>query len=210
MDFNWIWQAALIVIVGTFLLRIAGKKTISQMTLAQAVLMVSIGTLLIQPVTSKNVWVTFTVGAVLVLTLLVMEYGQLKFDSLEKLITGKSKILIENGTLNEKALAKVRMTVDQLEMKLRQKNVMKISDVEWATLEPNGQVGFTLKQEAQPATKKEIRELQQSVESLMTNQVRLEQLTQQLTKMNQQFNQENIFAEVKNNEHQQTPPKHLQ
>lgn len=210
MDFDWIWKAALIVIVGTVLLRIAGRKTISQMTLAETILMISIGTLLIQPVTSKNIWLSFAVGAVLVLTLLVMEYGQLKSDSLEKLITGKSKVLIENGTLNENTLAKLRMTVDQLEMKLRQKNVTKISDVQWATLEPSGQVGFTLKQEAQPATKKEIQQLQQSIDKLMTSQLQLEQLNQQLTETNKQFNQENIFAELEDKEHKHTPPKHLQ
>jgi uncharacterized membrane protein YcaP (DUF421 family) len=210
MDFDWIWKAALIVIVGTMLLRIGGRKTISEMTLAETVLMISLGTLLIQPVTSKSVWLSFAVGAVLVLTLLVMEYGQLKSDSLEKLITGKSKILIQNGTLNEKSLAKLRMTVDQLEMKLRQKNVMKISDVQWATLEPNGQVGFTLKQEYQPATKKDMQQLRQSIEKLMTSQLRLEQLNQKLTKMNKQFNQESIFAEVEDKGHKHAPPKHLQ
>ncbi|HLS07394.1 MAG TPA: DUF421 domain-containing protein, partial [Bacillota bacterium] len=78
MDYNLIWQAILIIIGGTFLLRLAGRKTISQMTLAETILMISIGTLLIQPVTGKNIWVTFVIGAVLVATLFLMEYGQLK------------------------------------------------------------------------------------------------------------------------------------
>ncbi|MEN1969462.1 DUF421 domain-containing protein [Lentibacillus sp. N15] len=210
MDFNWIWQAALIVIVGTLLLRVAGRKTISQMTLAESVLMISIGTLLIQPVTSKSVWLSFAVGAVLVLTLLVMEYGQLKSDGLETMITGKSKVLIENGTLNEKTLAKLRMTVDQLEMNLRQKNVTNMSNVEWATLEPSGKLGITLKAEAQPATKKDIQQLQESINQMMTTQLQLQQLTKQLSDTNMQFDQANIFKEVKDNDHKYTPPEHLQ
>ena len=80
MDWNLIWQAILIVLIGTLLLRIAGRKTISQMTLAETVLMISIGTLLIQPVTSKSVWGSFIIGLVLVLTLLFMEWIQLKVD----------------------------------------------------------------------------------------------------------------------------------
>ncbi|KXH81887.1 hypothetical protein [Sporosarcina sp. HYO08] len=47
MNVNLIWQTALIIVVGTLLLRIAGRKTISQMTLAETILMISIGTLLI-------------------------------------------------------------------------------------------------------------------------------------------------------------------
>lgn len=210
MNFNFIWQAALIVLVGTILLRFAGRKTISQMTLAETVLMISIGTLIIQPVTSKSVWVSFVVGAVLVLTLLVMEYGQLKSDTLEKWITGKSKVVIENGTLNEKEMEKLRLTVDQLEMNLRQKNVTNISDVEFATLEPSGQLGFTLKQESQPATKKDIQQLQSTINQLMTSQSQLQQLTKQLNESNMQMNKENIFTEVKNQGHQYKPPEHLQ
>lgn len=210
MDFNLIWQAVLIVIVGTMLLRVAGRKTISQMTLAETVLMISIGTLIIQPVTSQSVWVSFIVGAILVLTLLVMEYGQLKSDGIEKWITGKSKVVIENGQINERKMAKLRLTVDQLEMNLRQKNVTNISDVEWATLEPSGQLGYTLKQESQPATKKDIQQLQLSVNQLMTSQSQLEQLTKQLNETNTQSTQENIFTEVKNKGHKYAPPEHLQ
>src|SRR5699024_1130542 len=92
MEFDWIWKAILIIIVGTFLLRIAGRKSISQMTLAQTVLMIGIGSLLIQPVSGENIWVTFGVGAILVITLFVMEYTQLKFDGIEKIITGKAII----------------------------------------------------------------------------------------------------------------------
>lgn len=210
MDFNFIWQAILIVLVGTLLLRLAGRKTISQMTLAETILMISIGTLLIQPVTSKSVWVSFIVGAVLVATLLLIEYGQLKSDGIEKLITGKSKVVIENGILNEKEMVKLRLTVDQLEMNLRQKNVTSINDVEWATLEPNGQLGFTLKQESQPASKKDIRQLQESIHTLMNNQAQLEQLTKQLHETNMEFNQGNLFTEVKNQGHKSPPPEHLQ
>ncbi|WP_174612827.1 DUF421 domain-containing protein [Virgibacillus ihumii] len=207
MEINWIWKAILIVLVGTLLLRVAGRKTVSQMTLAEAVIMISIGTLIVQPVTTQNVWLAFATGAVLVLTLLAMEYGQLKFDGLEKLITGKSKVLIENGTLNEKNLAKLRMTVDQLEMNLRQNNVTNIKDVEWATLEPNGKLGFTLKQEAQPVTKAEFKQLQQSVNKSTESQ--LEQLNQQMNQLQKQLNRNNIFSEVEK-DHKNTPPEHLQ
>lgn|SRR5690625_1412957 len=210
MDFNFIWQAILIVVIGTFLLRLAGRKTISQMTLAETVLMISLGTLIIQPVTSDNIWVSFVVGAVLVITLLLMEYGQLKSDKLEKIITGKSRIVIENGTLNEKELKKLRLTVDQLEMKLRQKNITSIDDVQWATLEPSGNLGFTLKHEAKPANKKDIQQLQESINLLMTNQDQLQQITKQIHEKNIQNNKENIFTEVKNKEHAKPPPEYLQ
>ncbi len=107
MEWDLVWKAILIVLAGTLLLRFAGRKTISQMTLAETIIMISIGTLLIQPVSGKNIWTTLIVGALLVITLITMEYLQMKSDSIEKLITGKSKILIENGTINEQNLKKI-------------------------------------------------------------------------------------------------------
>ncbi|MCA0987421.1 DUF421 domain-containing protein [Guptibacillus algicola] len=206
MDFDWIWKSILIVLGGTLLLRIAGRKSISQMTLAQTVIMIGIGSLLIQPLAGKNIWTTLAVGTMLVITLIVMEYAQVKSDGIEKFITGKSKVMIENGTLNEKNLKKLRFTVDQLEMKLRQQNVTSIDSVKWATLEPNGQVGYELKPESQPATKKEIDQLQQSVQQIL----QLLNSTLVPNAQTQQAPKQDIFKEVETNNHSIEPPKHLQ
>ncbi|OZU89248.1 DUF421 domain-containing protein [Virgibacillus indicus] len=211
MEFDWIWKAVVIVVGGTFLLRIAGRKSISQMTLAQTVIMVGIGSLLIQPLAGENIWVTLGVGSVLVLTLILMEYGQLKGDFIENLITGKSKIIIENGVIQERNLRKLRFTVDQLEMKLRQSNVAKISDIQSATLEPNGQVGFVLKPEAQPATKKEFLELSAKLDQMLQYYQMMEKVEfNSPPPSNDQLNQDNLFAEIKEKRHTNTPPKHLQ
>ena len=205
MELDWIWKAVLIVIGGTLLLRVAGRKSISQMTLAQTVIMIGIGSLLVQPLAGQNVWRTLAVGGVLVLTLFVLEYLQVKSDKVEKLITGKSKVLIENGVLKEKNMMKLRMTVDQLEMNLRQQNVSKISDVNWATLEPNGQVGYELKKEARPVTNKEFQSPQQDVQKL----VQLFNLNA-TPAQNQPTVQQDLFSEIEKKSHKIEPPKHLQ
>lgn len=208
MDLDLIWKSILIVVAGTILLRIAGRKSISQMTLAQTVIMIGIGSLLIQPIVGESIWVTLIVGGILVLTLVVMEYAQLKVDGIEKLITGKSKILIENGHLQEKNLKKLRLTVDQLEMNLRQQNVSKISDVQWATLEPNGRIAMVLKDEAQPVTKKEFQTLQQNIEKIMqtlNKQAPIQQQTNQ-----PKSNEPDIFVEVDKKGHKIKPPNYLQ
>ncbi|MEL3973292.1 DUF421 domain-containing protein [Rossellomorea oryzaecorticis] len=207
MEFSWIWKAVLIVLAGTLLLRIAGRKSISQMTLAQTVIMIGIGSLLIQPVAGKNIWTTIGVGLILVLTLMGMEFLQVKSDRVEKMITGKSKILVENGILNEKNFKKLRITVDQLEMKLRQNGVSKITDVKWATLEPNGQVGIELKQQAKPVTMKDFQQLQaqiQEIRNLLLNQPATSHPVSQEPPM------EDIFAEIQENSSVKTPPEHLQ
>ncbi|WP_423797913.1 DUF421 domain-containing protein [Neobacillus sp. SAB-20_R2A] len=213
MEWSYLWKAVLIVIAGTILLRIAGRKTISQMTLAETVVMIAIGTLLAQPVAGRDLRTTFMVGAVFVATLLVMEFVQMKSDKIEKAITGKAKVVIDNGNLNETNLRKLRLSVDQLEMKLRQKSVTKISDVKWATLEPNGQLGLELKEEAQPVTKKDFEEFKQTIVNLIPSNSQISHINEVLQLLNNKVkpeSQEDIFAEVKNQEHTSPPPKYLQ
>jgi uncharacterized membrane protein YcaP (DUF421 family) len=208
MELDWIWKAVVIILGGTFLLRIAGRKSISQMTLAQTVIMIGIGSLLIQPVAGKNLWTTLGVGGVLVLTLVIMEYAQLKSDKIEQFITGKAKIIIEQGKINEANMRKVRLTVDQLEMNLRQQNVGKLSDVEWATLEPNGTVGFILKEESQPVTKKQFQQLQQEIQVL--KQLLQPMTATSLSQYPKDSSQQDMFSEVEYHAHESEPPKHLQ
>ncbi|ACA40137.1 DUF421 domain-containing protein [Lysinibacillus sphaericus] len=198
MDLNLIWQTILIFIVGTIYLRISGRKTISQMTIPQTVILIAIGTLLIQPVSGRGLWVTFGIAGILVLSLLLTEYIQLKFDKAETAISGKAVPVIQNGILMENNLNKLRLTVDKLEERLRQVGVTNIHDIQYATIESNGQLGHTLKPEKQPATKEDIQnliKLFQSRELLNSNK----------------NSTDNIFTETLNkNLNTDNTPKHLQ
>jgi uncharacterized membrane protein YcaP (DUF421 family) len=159
MDFHWVWKSILIVIVGSLVLRLAGRKSISQLTVSQTVIMISIGNLMIQPVSNRNIFVTFLIALLLVLVLIFMEYIQTKNDKFESFITGKGILVIENGVALEHNMKKLRLTFDQLEVRLRQENVKKLADVQLATIEPSGQIGLLLKEYAQPATKQDIQVL---------------------------------------------------
>jgi len=197
MDLNLIWQTILIFIVGTIFLRIGGRKTISQMTIPQTVMMIALGTLLIQPVTTKGLGATFVTAGVLVLSLILTEYIQLKFDKAETAISGKAVPVIQNGSLMENNLKKLRLTVDKLEERLRQVGVTSIQDVQYATLESNGLLGYTLKPEKQPATKEDIQNLMMLIQN------------GQLLNTNNQT-QHNIFSETLNENSDDDLPKHLQ
>lgn len=198
MDINLIWQTLIIFIVGSLILRIGGRKSISQMTIPQTVIMIAIGSLLIQPVTGNGLWLTLIVAALFILILIVTEFIQLKFDGAETVISGKAVPIIENGNLNVKNLKKLRLTVDKLEARLRQSGITSINDVQFATLEVSGQLGYTLKKEKQPATKEDIQKL-----------IQLIQNGQLINPSSQTYNQDNIFTEtLKRNP--SDVPKHLQ
>jgi uncharacterized membrane protein YcaP (DUF421 family) len=159
VDMSFIWQSFLLIVAGILLLRLAGRKSISQMTLAQTIVMISIGTIIVQPIVEKSVLKAVIGAAIFVAAIVIIEYLEVKFNSFEKFITGKSKIVIENGTLNTKNLKKLRLTVDQLEMRMRNQGISKMEDVKIATIEPNGLLGYELNDNAKPLTVGEFKKL---------------------------------------------------
>lgn len=197
MDFHFIWKAVVIVIGGVLILRLAGRKSISQLTVAQTVMMIAVGSLIIQPVNDRNIWITMVVTFLMVSTLLLIEYIVMKFDSLESFIYGKSLLVVEDGRINERNLKKLRLTVDMLEVRLRQQSIQNYSDLKWATIETNGQLGYMVKPDKQYATKEDIQMLKDLIER---NQ------TKTATSSN---NSDTIFTEVKHNKHLKEFPENL-
>lgn len=211
MNLDFIWESFVLVTAGILLLRVAGRKSISQMTIAQTVVMISIGSIIIQPIIEKSVWKTIIASALFIGALVLMEYLQVKFNGIEKFLTGKSKIVIQDGVIQEKQLAKLRFTVDQLEMRLRQQGIQRISDIKTATLEPNGQLGYELVREARPLTVGEFENALQlmlpQIAEQLQQQIAEQQRQQQTTKINENFS---VFDELRQQGHPSPNPKKLQ
>ncbi|OLS39239.1 DUF421 domain-containing protein [Bacillus sp. MRMR6] len=202
MDLNFIWKSVVIVIGGVLILRLAGRKSISQLTVAQTVMMVAVGSLIIQPVGDRNIWITLIITFLMVLTLILIEYIVLKSNAFETFIYGKSRVVVENGQINKRNLKKLRLTVDMLEVRMRQQNIQNISDLQWATIETNGQLGYMLKPDKQYATKEDIQLLKSMIELHLPNSSTEISLTQQ-------HESDNIFTEVKNRKHFEKPKEDL-
>ncbi|EQB86127.1 uncharacterized membrane protein YcaP (DUF421 family) [Clostridium punense] len=159
MNLDWIWQAILIFFVGTFILRIGGRKSISQMTISQTVVMIGLGSLLIQPITGNGLLITFIAAFILSVLMIITEYLEVKVDFLEKLFSGKAVIVVENGVPDMKKLRKLRLSIDRLETRLRQMGVSSISDIKYATIEVSGQLGYELMDNKKPLTKEDFQTL---------------------------------------------------
>lgn len=141
------------------LLRISGRKSISQMTIPTTITMISIGTIIVQPIANENILITGIAAIVFILVLIVVEFLQVRWNGFEKWIKGPAIIVINDGQLELHNLKRLRLTVDALEMKLRLKGISKISDVKTATIEPNGQLGYELQDWAKPVTAAQIENL---------------------------------------------------
>ncbi|MED3647844.1 DUF421 domain-containing protein [Halalkalibacterium halodurans] len=156
MDFAW--QAIIMMLSGFLLLRISGRKSIAQMSIPTTVVMISIGAIIVQPIIEHSMIKTIVTIAIFVALLIVLEFLQMKIDVLEKL-SGQAISVIENGQFNLKNIRKIRMTIDKIEMQMRQNGISNLADIKNATIEPNGQMGYELKPDARPLTVGEFKKL---------------------------------------------------
>jgi uncharacterized membrane protein YcaP (DUF421 family) len=153
MNLNLVLQIITILLIGKMIIRLGGRKSVSQMSVTQTVTMLGLGTILVHPITSSDVWTTLLIVLIAIIIMIILEYLQVKFDFLETFFAGKSIIVIENGKLNITNLKKIRLSVDALEKRLRQSGISSIKDVEYATIEVSGELGYKLKSEKEPMTK---------------------------------------------------------
>lgn len=137
-----------------FLTRILGRKLISQMTFFDFVVGVVIGSAVVNAATvpqNQSLSGFITLIGVSMLTLII-DFAHIKSFFIQKLFGSEPVVVIENGKINNENMEKIRLTIEELMMKLRQKNAFTISNVEYAIMEIDGNLSVQLKSQKQPLT----------------------------------------------------------
>ncbi|UHA73573.1 DUF421 domain-containing protein [Paenibacillus sp. 481] len=144
------------VVVLFFITKMLGKRQISQLSLFEYITGITIGSLAayVSLDLESNWYLGILSLAVWALVSLGIEFAQLKSKKLRDGIDGTGTVLIKEGKILEDNLKKERLTLDELMEQLRSKQVFALADVEFATMEVNGQVNVLLKKENLPVTAK--------------------------------------------------------
>ena len=142
-------RSILIYIVVLLVMRLMGKREIGQLQPFELVIAIMIADLAATPMANSGI--PLTNGVIPILGLLVMDLiisvGNMKSIKVRQFISGKPSILIYRGKIDEKMLRKERFTINELQERLRDNNILNIGDVEYAILETSGQVTVIQKPE---------------------------------------------------------------
>ncbi|TVY10929.1 DUF421 domain-containing protein [Paenibacillus cremeus] len=134
--------------------RLLGKRQITQLSPFEYITGISIGNLAAS--ISLDVEYAWYLGlialSVWVLVSLGIEFLQMKSIKMRNLIDSTATVLIKEGKILEDNVKKERLTTTELMSKLRKKSVFKVADVEFAIIEPSGEINILLKREHQPLT----------------------------------------------------------
>lgn len=146
---NTFIRVSILYLLVLIIMRLMGKREIGQMQPFELVIAIMIADLASIPM--SDVGVPIFNGIIPILALLVFQlvisFINIKSIKLRGIICGKPSILIYRGKVDEKELIKEKITINELEERLRQNDIFSIGDVEYAILETNGQLSVIQKPE---------------------------------------------------------------
>lgn len=145
-----IW-AFLLLLVMT---RMMGKKQLSQLTFFDYCVGITIGSIAATLSVDQNVKIFNGLISLTIWGLfpILLAFIGLKSRAFLHFTDGKPAILIKEGKVLEESMKKNQLTIDELMMLLREKSIFKVSDVEMAILETNGELSVMKKTVESPIT----------------------------------------------------------
>lgn len=163
---NYIWESIAILFTGVFLLRIAGKKAAGEMTGLELITVLTIASVIGHAISEYDLIKTILSLCSLVAIFILIQFLTIKFNIIQKLFIGKATPVIQDGIIISDNLKKLRMSVEQLEAKLRENGISSITDVKNASIEMTGALGYELMKHARPVT---LGEFEQILNQLQSN-----------------------------------------
>ncbi len=141
-------RTVLIYFVVFLIMRLMGKREIGKMSVFDLVIsfmIAEIAVLVIED-TKRPVIEGIIPMAVLMTVQVLIAYIGLKNRKLRLLFDGKPSVIIADGKLNQKEMKKQRYNLDDLMLQLRENQVARVADVEFAILETSGKLSVIPKE----------------------------------------------------------------
>lgn len=134
--------------------RLLGKKELSQITPFDFVYILVLGGLLEESVYDDKVTVWQVLAAIALWSLLIYSIEKIvqKFDITRQAVKGEPTVIIHDGELDIKALKKNKLESEQLRTMLRQQGIFSINEVKYGILEPSGQLSVLEYERSVPVT----------------------------------------------------------
>jgi uncharacterized membrane protein YcaP (DUF421 family) len=152
------WQTTLIFVTLLILTRLLDKTQVGQLTFYEYVSGITIGSLAgtIASSDPEKVWSNYYDLLLFVALTYIISICTMKNRPFRKLIEGSPSIIIENGRIIKENMKSLRFDLDELNALLRGKDIVDISEVQYAILETTGEMSIIKKSAYQPLTKSDM------------------------------------------------------
>ena len=151
-------RAVILYVMVIFLIRLMGKRQIGELQPSELAVTILVSEIASIPMQDNSIPILNSVIALFVLVAfeIISSALSLKSPKVRSYIQGHPVIVIRDGTIDYKALKKLRMTVNDLISALRQKDVFDFSQISYAIFETNGKISVLLKPEYRNSTASDV------------------------------------------------------
>lgn len=135
-------------------LRLMGKREIGQLSVFDFVVSMMIAELSTVPMEDTNIPLYVSIVSIggLVVLQIAVAFLQIRSHTFRHWVEGEPVVLVEHGKIRDAQMRKLRYSVSDLLLQLREKGVATVSDVEFAILENSGKLSVLPKAEKRPLT----------------------------------------------------------
>lgn len=151
-------RAAGMYYLALIMIRLLGKRALGELGPFDFVVMTGVGHTVVSVALDKSI--PYYEGIVILLTLAVLEYFMgylaMKNQRLSDLLTGRPVVLIDQGRIIKKNLAREKFNIDDLLQELRKRGISDVDEVEKGILESCGGFTVVLRDEDQPVSRRDL------------------------------------------------------
>ena len=141
-------------------IRILGKREVGNTSAFDLIVALILGEV-VDEIIYGDVTILQGVTAITVVGIwhLVNSWASFKSELIDQLTGAPPTVMVENGQIQRKNLAKERLNESELFSELRMMGVENVKEVKRATLEPNGKISVLLEEWAKPIQRQDLAEL---------------------------------------------------
>lgn len=149
-------RGLLVYILVIFATRAMGKRQLGELSPSELVITILVSNIATLSMEDPNI--PLITGVIPIFTLVCLDilasYAALKSRKIRQIISGKPKIIISNGVVDQGVLAELRFTIDDVLASLRSNGIFDITQVQYAVVETTGTISVLQKADELPLTPK--------------------------------------------------------
>ncbi|UFJ39826.1 DUF421 domain-containing protein [Brevibacillus humidisoli] len=147
----YIGKVILLFLVSVVVIRFMGKATLAQLTPHDLTAIIFLATLAVSPIASEHV--REAVAGIVTVSIIHVLFAKLTlFRWINRLVIGHPTILVKHGKLIKANLRQSRYSLVELLASMRSAGYPDIRDVQYAILEPTGEISILPREDVIPVT----------------------------------------------------------
>ena len=151
------------------LTKLIGNREMSQLSMFDYINSITIGSIAAEMATSLEDFLQPLVAMIVyALATIFISYISCKSVPIQRIITGKTKVLINNGKIYAKNFKKARLEINEFLSQCRSQGYFNINNIQTALLETNGKISILPKSGIKPVTPDDM-QIKVAQEKFVTN-----------------------------------------